>query len=226
MYLFIEYKYMQRNPILKVETEFIVYDDLNTGDIIMCHSSSEDSTIDKVIEVATHSPWEHTGIIIRDPWWLGENKEGLYILQSGSGPNGYPDITDGSLSGVTLNRLDDFLCNRINIYVMPFSGCIWNTASKKKFVNAFEEAHGKPYDKNACSWFCVGISSFFRCQCFASKVVPRQTKTFWCSALVAFLYVKNGWLPEDTDWSCQTPADIITWKLTQGYTLEQPRRLK
>ena len=228
------YKYMKegtppcaQNPMLKVDTDpFTGTSRLQTGDVIMCHSSCEDSPIDKVIEEATHSPWEHTGIVVRDPWWLDEKHNGLFILQSGSGPNGYPDIIDGSRSGVTLNRLEDFLANRVEIYVMSLSGQTWTDKSRMMFSRSVCDAHGKPYDKNPLRWCLVGITSFLRCGCCAPKVVPRQTNVFWCSALVAFVFVKNGWLSSDLDWTCQTPADIITWTTEPGVALGRPWKIK
>lgn len=210
------------NP-LHCETDF---NTLKTGDVIMCHSSPGDSPIDRVIEDATHSPWEHTGVIVRDPWWLSKKRTGLFILQSGSGPNGYPDIIDGATSGVTLNHLEDFLANRTEIYVLTSSGHEWTHGARDSFSAAVGEAHGKPYDKNAFRWCCVGLTSFFRCNRCAPKVVPRQTQEFWCSALVAFIFVKNGWLPRDTDWTCQTPSDILAWETTGGITLGDPWKLK
>ena len=57
-------------------------DNLNTGDIILCHSSGpgggNDNGLDGVIEFFTHSPWEHAAIVIKDPWWLDE--KGLYVF--------------------------------------------------------------------------------------------------------------------------------------------------
>ena len=201
-------------------------DQLRTGDVIMCHGSAGDSPIDRVIEDATHSPWEHTGIIVRDPWWFGHAVRGVFILQSGSGPNGYPDIIDGARAGVTLNHIGDFLANRTEIYVMRLDGEAWSDETRSAFAQAFAEAHGKPYDKNWCRWACVGIGSYFRCRCWSSRVVPRQTNEFWCSALVAFMFVKSGWLPDETDWTAQTPADIAGWQLENGLSLSRPVQIK
>ena len=89
-------------------------DSLKTGDIILCHGYNPkglDPGIDGVIEFFTHSPWEHAGLIIRDPSKILDVSlnDGLYIYQAGNGPNGYPDVLNGNLCGVTLNKLDDFL---------------------------------------------------------------------------------------------------------------------
>ena len=184
-------------------------DNLNTGDIILCHSSGpgggDDSGLDGAIEFATYSPWCHTGIIVKDPWWI--NEKGLFIFQSGEGPNSYEDVINGNRCGVTFNRLDDFLRNRELIFVRSLENFSFSEGTKKIFRRAFDKAHGKPYDKNLCSWAGVGIGSFFRCKCCSRETTPRTIKTFWCSALVAYMYVEMGWF-DDIDWSCQTPEDI------------------
>jgi len=185
-------------------------DDLKTGDIILCHSSGPDGSRDKgldgIIEYFTHSPWEHAGIIIKDPWWT--DLKGLYIYQSGWGPNSYKDVLNGNVKGVTLNHLDDFLRNREYIFVRSLENFTFTPKTQKLFVNAFNKSHGKPYDSNCCSWCTTGIGSFCRCECFSRIWTPPTEKTFWCSALVAFMYVEMGWFEKDVDWSCQTPADL------------------
>ena len=98
--------------------------------MILCHGYNPkgfDPGLDGLIEFATHSPWEHAAMVIRDPWWLtdseGQPLTGLYVYQSGSGPNGYPDVLNGNLCGVTFNRLYDFLANRQHIYIRSIKMC-------------------------------------------------------------------------------------------------------
>ena len=186
-------------------------DTLQTGDIILCHSNGKGPTgldpgIDGMIEFATHSMWEHAGIVIRDPWWIKEPC--LCIFQSGPGPNGYGDIMTGKKSGVTINHLTDFLQNRENIYVRQLKNFEFNQDAHENFYKAFETAHGKPYDTNWCSWAGVGCGSFFRCMCCSRWSTPKTTETFWCSALVAFMYAQMGWFDQKLDWSCQTPENL------------------
>ena len=203
------------------------YDELNTGDIILCHGYNPkglDPGIDGVIEFFTHSPWEHAAMIIRDPWWTKLPK-GLYIYQSGEGPNGYYDVLNGKTSGVTLNHFDDFMANRQHIYVRQICGVEWTDNVKESFVNFFNESHGKPYDTNCCSWLLAGIDSFFRCKCCKCGV-PKTDKTFWCSALVAFMYTKMGWIDKDTDWSPLTPEDLAVINVSKPYLLGDIKLIK
>ena len=201
---------------------------LNTGDIILCHSSgpngSRDHGLDGIIEWATHSPWEHAGLIIRDPWWLSH--KGLFIFQSGDGPNGYPDILNGNSKGVTLNKLDDFLRNRTYIFVRTLENFPFTESKKIQFQKTFEESHAKPYDRNLCSWLGTGCGSFFGCRCCSQISTPPTKKTFWCSALVAFIYVQMQLFDSKLDWSCQTPVDLYKSDVKSPYKLSPAWRLK
>ena len=203
------------------------YDDLNTGDIILCHGYNPkglDPGIDGVIEFFTHSPWEHAAIVIRDPWWTKLPK-GLYIYQSGDGPNGYVDVLNGKRCGVTLNHFNDFMQNRQHIYVRKLSGVQWTNDVKTEFVKYFNESHGKPYDTNWCSWLAAGCNSFFCCKC-CNCCIPKTDKTFWCSALVGFIYVKMGWIDKKTDWSSLTPEDLAVIVTNNQYKLSKITNIK
>ena len=138
---------------------------LQTGDIILCHGYNKkgfDPGIDGIIEFFTHSPWEHTGMVIKNPSKLLDVSlnDGLYILQASQGPNEYPDVVNGKYGGITLNNLDDFLVNRDNIYVRTLNNYNWKDSQKLNFINAFYESHGKPYDNGWWNWFCAGINSW------------------------------------------------------------------
>ena len=203
------------------------YDDLQTGDIILCHGYNPkglDPGIDGAIEFFTHSPWEHAAIIIRDPWWCNLPK-GLYIYQSGWGPNGYFDVLNGKVRGVTLNHFDDFMTNRHHIYVRKISGNTWGDTEKAAFVKAFNISHGKPYDANWCSWCCACLNSFFFCKC-CNCCIPRTEKTFWCSALVGFMYVEMKWMQQKTDWTSLTPEDLAKAALLTPYKLSELKLIK
>lgn len=192
-------------------------DSLKTGDIILCHGYNPkglDPGIDGVIEFFTHSPWEHAGLIIRDPSKILDVSlnDGLYIYQAGTGPNGYPDVLNGNLCGVTLNKLDDFLCNREHIYVRTLNNYMFTDNQKSKFRKAFKESHGKPYDKGWWNWFCTGINSwccYGKCKC-CNCCVPKHVNDFWCSALVSFMYVKMGCFSKNLDWSDKTPVFLAS----------------
>ena len=67
----------------------------------------------------------------------------------------------------------------------------FDSSSKKTRINSTREKIYK------C---CYG-----KCKC-CNCCVPKHVNDFWCSALVAFMYVKMGCFAEDLDWSDKTPA--------------------
>lgn len=198
---------------------------LNTGDILLCRGDSGDDMIDKIIEDFTHSPYIHVAIVIKDPWWL--DLKGTFVFQATRGPNGYPDVINPKMiKGVTLNKLSDFLNGRQYVEVRSLTGVKWNETNKNNFVKIFNDTYKKPYNAKICEWICVGISSICRCECFSNAIIPKETDTFWCSALVAYIYNKMFWIDNDINWSSQTPADLSKIDVTSPLILDDPKRLK
>ena len=198
----------------------------NTGDIILCHSQSDtkpDPGIDGLIEIFTHSPYEHTGFIIVDPYWV--EQKGVYILQSGWGPNEYPDVINGNTSGVTLNKLCDFMKGRNYVCYRRLSGQIWNRDSMEKLKEIFDTVHGKPYDSNPIHWICMGISYYAYLPNCANSCVKKNTNRFTCSALVVYIMVMMEWI-DDIDWSDKAPTFVAKLKLQSPLCLGIIKRFK
>ena len=198
---------------------------LQTGDLILCHGDKNDEFVDHVIEEFTHSEYEHAAMIIRDPWWM-EDLKGIFVLQSSRGPNSYSDIINGKTSGVTLNKLDNFLNGREWVSIRSIENIEWNDTNKKTFENIFTNVHGKPYDNNLIHWFSIGIGSYFNCPIFSSLITKKEDDTFICSGLVSFFYVKLGWCNTNIDWSCQTPANLSILNFVNPYILGDVWRIK
>ena len=202
----------------------------STGDIILCHSNPPpgkkyDPGLDGIIEWATNSPWEHVVMVIKDPWWTNPPLKGIFVFQSGWGPNSYKDVLNDKVSGVTLNHINDFLANRQNIYIRKLYNLTFNKILAKKFVKAFQTAHGKPYDANPCHWLAAGLNSIFTCKC-CNCLNPKHKSNYWCSALVAFMYRELGIIPKAIDWSNTTPAELNQIKLIEPYELGSLIKIK
>ena len=82
------------NPVFEQINQTKI-DCLNTGDIDLCHGDKNDDIIDRTIEEFTHSPFVHAAMIIVDTWWTSPPLKGIYVFQSGGGPNSYPDVLNG-----------------------------------------------------------------------------------------------------------------------------------
>ena len=62
------------------------------------------------------------------------------------------------------------------------------------------DLHNLPYDTDPIDW----IKAKFNIELGNLQ----KTDTFWCSALVAYSYVKLGFLNEDIPWTIITPQDF------------------
>ena len=64
----------------------------------------------------------------------------------------------------------------------------------------YEDVRNILYDVNPVDWFKAA---------FGIDIGDvHKKKTFWCSALVAYLYVKLGFLPECIPWTIITPNEF------------------
>jgi len=168
--------------------------ELNTGDIILF--AGEQSLFDKFLNFFTGSPYTHVGIVIKDP----ENLEsGLYMLESGLEP--MPDCESGKkIFGVQLHKLDEVAKGQ-NVYYRKLH--LDKPRDLTQPVCAIDKlVHGKPYDINPIDWFEAELRILH-----PDCVSKQQTSSFWCSALVAYIYVKLGLLGDSVPWTLISPKE-------------------
>ncbi len=174
---------------------------LKTGDILLFVEHPKNpfmKLFSWLITSATHSEYSHTAVVLRDPTFINPSLKGLYIWESSW--EGTPDPQDGKVKlGVQITPFYQFLeTYHGNIYVRRlFKG------SDLIIDNRLEKIHGvvygKPYDINIKDW----IEAWKR-----EDSHPQKTDRFWCSALVAYILVGLGFLPDKTDWSLIRPSDL------------------
>lgn len=167
---------------------------LKTGDIVLC--SGRHFWFSDLIEIATHSPWSHCGVIYKDD-------TGVYLMESGLEHNqGKPVL------GV---QLTDF-----KLYTLTYDGELWilplNTLSKTEegeLYSHFQQVLGKKYDTNPLdflrAWFDLDVGN------------TTSTDHFFCSALVAYLLNSIGVI-QSVKWDLIKPDDIQNLQLTQNYS--------
>ena len=173
------------------------YEKCQTGDILLFSSNRWYS---KLIELFTHSPYSHVGIILRDPTFLDPSLKGLFLFESGYEPMKSPE--DGKVKyGVQISKLEDVIARcrtekSGNLYYRAVH-CDRDAAFEANLSAAHAETYDKPYDFNVCDWikaeFDVHIGN------------EQRTAYFWCSALVAFTFYKLGLLP-NIDWTIIKPC--------------------
>ena len=186
----------------------INYSELETGDVLLFYYKSNCKSLfncglscfSDLIMCCTDSKYSHCAIVVRNPG----DKVGLYILQSSF--ELFPDAEDhkykfgveledfykviNSFTGHPDNDYGTIYCRKLN--------CTRNKEFYKKYESIQTFIHDKPYDCLPDDWINAILQKY-------NKSDAQVTNRFWCSALVAYLYVNWGFLPEDTPWTLITP---------------------
>lgn len=179
--------------------------ELSTGDILLLKNSDPNKSwfitlYDTLINYFTQSPYTHTAMVLKDPTWIRDDLKGLYVYESGIEP--LPDEEDGKQKfGVQLTSLDTVLSvGNPEVYVRYLEkGQELITTEILKQVH--DETHNTLYD-----FFPQNLLRA------AFHVQPdknyQHTNAMFCSALVSFMCVRFNFLPQKTDWSEVSPADL------------------
>ena len=176
-------------------------EEFETGDLLLFKYTS---FIGRFIEFFTSSNYSHCGIIIKNPNFGPEKMEGIYILES-TGLDNIPDKEDNEIKfGVQLRKLEDVYGNfQGKIYYRKVK-CSRNQQFYNKLKHAHSIVHNRPYDANPLHWVRAK---------YKTEIGNLQNKkTFFCSALVSFVYMTLGLLPLDTKWSIIEPCQLGTEK--------------
>lgn len=176
-------------------------DKLETGDILLFYSRSNNifyKLLDMGIQYFTDSVYSHTAIVLKDPTFIHPSLKGIYMWESSW--EGTPDPQDNKVKlGVQITPIFEFL--------KTYTGAIYvrklNLGNEMISVEKLKEIHNvvydKPYDYNPVDW----INAISR-----KDNDSQKTSKFWCSALVSYILVKIGFLPETLDWSIVRPQDL------------------
>jgi hypothetical protein len=173
---------------------------LETGDILLFsnYPSGFFGIFDSLIRLGTQSQYSHIGIVLKDPEFLG--LKGYYMWESGY--EGKPDPQDSLTKiGVQVTPLEDVLNNYKNnghVFYRKLK-CPDNLITVEKLKKIHEEVYLKPYDINPIHWLTA---------VFLPNTNINENKSFWCSALVAYIYIELGILKDDENWTLKTPADF------------------
>lgn len=170
--------------------------DFNTGDILLLSCTKWYYPISRLIEYFTNSPFSHCGIIIKDPDFTVPPKKGLFFLESGNEP--FNDVENNRRKcGVELVSLEEMINTYPGLIYYRKLNCNRDTTFYTTLANTHSNIHNIPYDFNTIDWF----KALFHLNIGNNQHIDR----FWCSALVAYLYVQWGFLPSNIPWSIISP---------------------
>jgi len=182
--------------------------DFDTGDILLyqhinTYGSLSDyifNFVDGAIKYFTNSKYTHSSMIVKNPPWNTDLK-GLYVIESNI--EDFPDSEDHEIKcGVELVPLEKVLSEKTNVLYIRKLHCEKDDSFNEKLIEAHSVVHNRPYDTIITDWIKVGLNI---------KVGNlRRKKTFWCSALVAYLYCSLGLLDKDIPWTTISPKQLGT----------------
>jgi|TARA_B110000971_G_scaffold221752_1_gene270376 hypothetical protein len=168
-----------------------------TGDILLYNSKYWYS---RLIEMATGSLFSHIAIILRDPTFINTKLKGLYILESS-----YEDIPDSNTGkkvwGVQIIPLQHVLDEYKNSYIGNLYYRKLEADKSPKFYTTLTECinhvEGDKYDLNPIDWMKAKYN-------IQLGDIHKDT-TFWCSALVGYVYCCLGYIDKNTPWTILPP---------------------
>lgn len=185
---------------------------INDLDIVLFKGNS---VISELIEYFGESKYSHVGIILKNPRYIDPSLEdGLYLFESSY--NGIKDVEDHTIKiGVQLHRLEDILdeCPENSVFLRHVH-CNRAESFYKKIANIHTETRNKPYDLNIFDWITAKYN--------LDHTLPpnpsyKQTKDFWCSAFVSYVFYELGLVKGDINWSIVAPRDFSS---DEGGTVE------
>ncbi len=167
-------------------------DDLNTGDLILFQGKGY--WFSYLVELFTWSKYSHIGMVLKDPVYIDPSLKGLYLWESGK-----EDVEDAvdhvKKFGVQIIPLEDKIKN--------YDGHIFyrklnpeKPIDIQKLLDIRKIVHNKKYDDHILDLICADLK--------INK--PQQTDDFFCSALVAYIYDRLGYL--DVNYDIQSPNDF------------------
>ena len=172
---------------------------IENGDLLLYSTTKWYS---KVIEYFSGSKFSHISILLKDPVHLDPKLKGLYVLESGY--ESIPDPTDGKYKfGVQISPLDNVIEN----YQKSWMGTLYyrrlDCCRDGNFENSmkqiYKEVYDKPYDIDIFDWIKAALK--------IDVGNDKRTSTFWCSALVAYVYKKLDFL-DNVPWTLVSPKEF------------------
>jgi hypothetical protein len=180
-----------------------------TGDIIFFRGTG--TGFDTLIETVTNSPYSHVAMVVVNPSWI--ESPGTYVIQS-LFRSGHAEACEQHQhrSGVQMNLLSDIDLKHADIRRLS------SQISMDALATIHARVHNVSYDYGLYHWLMGGLYALTRISWFAPA---RHDDTFWCSALVSYIYKELGLLPDSIDWSAVSPADLSTMSITHLGNIEK-----
>jgi hypothetical protein len=173
---------------------------LETGDLLLFHEN--DFWFSKLVEWFTGSQFSHIGMVLKDPEFTVPSLKGLYIMESGQ--EAVPDSENGRKKfGVQVVPLDTIIENYNGRIYLRKLKCNRDVDFYNKLTTIHSNIHNEPYDTNPRDMFHALTNDT------DIKNGQKQTR-YWCSALIAYIFVELGFLSKECAWTYVIPKQFST----------------
>jgi hypothetical protein len=180
-----------------------IYKTCETGDLILFNTRSH--WYDFLIERVTGSKFSHVGMVVRDISYGDVSDIGICLLESGY--ESFPDaVKHDDIYGVQFAELDKVFSTYLGsggrggyAYYRKLE-CKRDDDFFSMLKGSISEVYGKPYDLLPQDWFKSAFD--------IHKGNEQRTNTFWCSALVSYIYDKLGFIERNTPWTIIQPTQF------------------
>jgi hypothetical protein len=174
-----------------------LWENAKTGDLLLYNSNT---LFGRIIEKVSFSKFSHVAIIVKDPTHIHPDLSGLYVFESGA-ENISDVVSDEKVIGVQLVPLDYVLSQYENarfgyLYYRRLR-CDRTYAFERKIEDIIIKTDKCEYDLNPIDW----IKARFDIELGEEH----KENTFWCSALVSYVYSKLGFLDNELPWTIIAP---------------------
>lgn len=171
-------------------------DELETGDIVLF---SGNYFLSHIVEYFTNSIYSHVGVILKNPNLGDATFKGIYLLESEREDT--PDPENNRIKkGVQIINLEEKIKKyKGRIYVRKLH-CTRDKKFYEKIIQIHSAVHNIPYDLHPIDW----IKAYYQLDIGNTQ----KQNTYWCSALVSYVYVELGFLDKNLPWTLLSPQDL------------------
>jgi len=176
------------------------FDLFDTGDILLF--SGNGLFPSELIEFMTDSDISHVGMVLRNPIIDNQQRTGLYIFESTAFINA-PNIENGKYTdGVQINELSQVFSTTDGAIYWRRLRADRNKDFDQVVRGLYKLTYGASYDFDPVDW----VKAFFD----ITYGNEEKEDTFICSALLAFVFDRLGYLLKPVNWTIVRPVDWAT----------------
>lgn len=170
--------------------------DLKTGDVLLFEDTSG-YWFSNWVKWLTGSCYSHVALVLKDPRYINPDMDYMCMLESGfeSFPDAENKVYKNGVQIVGLNqKLDDYVGH---VWVRRLRSSMPVETIEAEIMALHSVIHNKPYDWNPIDLLKAVLQ--------IKDSQDQRTNSFFCSALVAYVYTKVGLLKAGELWDLDTP---------------------